>query len=134
MLSMDVPTSSPIEPTTPFSQAAIAAFAANVKAQCAERGEEIQSEPHEKEEPPDIPEEDTLNAGSEFLRFIPDNEAAQLAFHELACKKQSGDLNLNHVQFIFIRGKCRLTDEAGHDYGWSGDGTSAESFDEQGLE
>jgi len=27
-----------------------------------------------------------------------------------------------------------LTDEAGHDYGWSGDGTSAESFDEQGLE
>lgn len=131
---MDVPTSSQLEPTTPFSQAAIAAFAANVKAQCAQRGEEIQFEPHKKEEPPAVPEEDTLNAGSEFLRFVPDNEAAQLAFHELACKKQSGDLNLNHAQFISIRGKGRLADEAGHDHGWSGDGTSAESFDEQGLE
>ena len=131
---MEVPGSSQVEPTTPFSQAAIAAFAANVKAQEAERGGEIQSEPHEKREPPDVTKEDALVAESEFLRFIPDNEAAQLAFHELACKKQSGDLNLHHAQFISIKGKGRLADEAGHDHGSSGDGTSAESFEEQGLE
>ena len=131
---MEVPTSSQVEPTTPFSQAAIAAFAANVKAQVAERGGDVQSEPPEKIEPPDVPDEDILVADSEFLRFIPDNEAAQLAFHELACKKQSGDLNLNHAQFISIKGKGRLADKAGHDQGSSGDGTSAESFEEQGLE
>ena len=105
-----------------------------MSAQIAKRGGEIRSKPHEKRKPPDVTREDTLVAESEFLRFIPDNEAAQLAFHELTDKKQSGGLNLHHAQFISIKGKGWLADEAGHDHGSSGDETLAESFEEQGLE
>ena len=128
---MAVPEVSQVDPTTPFSAKTLAAFAENVKARSSKRDGDILSESQEQDM--NIREGSILTSG-EFLRFIPENEAAQLAFHELACKKQSGDLNLNHAQFITIKGKGRLADEAGYDHGLSGDGTSAESFEEQGVD
>ena len=66
----------------------------------------------------------------EFLRFIPSNEAAKLAFHELVVQSKDGHLDQHHAQYINIQGKGFLSDEEGYDQGSSGEGTSADSHNE----
>ena len=116
------------EPTISNSPATAAVIAENVKAQYSERVAGKRSDSRHND---DGTAKNTAIVTCDFLRFIPDNEAAQLAFHELACKKQNGDLSPNHAHFVSIQSKGRLIDEAGYDCGISGEGTSAESSEEQ---
>ena len=116
--------------TVPFSPATAAAIAEHMRVQDPERAAGFSSQPQEKD---GNIIEDIINVNSEFLRIVPENEAAQLAFHELACKKLSGDLDLSHAKFIIIEGKGRLADEAGHDHGLSDEETSVESCEEQAV-
>lgn len=115
----------PTEPNTSRTRAAIANY---LRAHSQEKQRD-DAQDAQKEQPsaPDSLREPL----EEFLRFIPDNEAAQLAFHQLAVKKQNGDLHQHHAQFVTLRGKGLLSDEHGRDHGDTGESSTPESPSEE---
>ncbi|KAL8744926.1 MAG: hypothetical protein Q9190_002878 [Brigantiaea leucoxantha] len=92
-----------------------------------ERGREQVGEQAAKGHRENMTSGDSRNGIEEFLQFVPDNEAAQLAFHQLVVKMRDGDLHKHHSQFITVQGRGLLSDQHGHDYGSTGDSSTPDS-------